>query len=45
MFGMNAVADRTDGATIRVGDLVTVLRTEEPRPYSKVLDTSRIQMS
>jgi len=42
---MNAAADRTDGATIRVGDLVTVLQTAEPRPHSNVLDTTRIQMA
>jgi hypothetical protein len=42
---MNAVADRTDGSIVRVGDPVTVLRTEEPGPHNNVLDTTRLQIS
>ena len=31
-----------DGAEVHVGDVVKVLRIEEPRPHSNVLDMSRI---
>jgi len=41
-FGMNAVADRTDGVEVKVGDVVKILQIEEPRPHSNTLDTSRI---
>jgi len=39
---MNAVADRTDGAEVRVGDIVTILREEEPRPYHNNLEEGRL---
>jgi len=51
---MNAVADKIgkvfvwymliviDGAVVRVGDVVELLRIEEPRPFSDKLDLSRM---
>ena len=51
---MNAAADRIgitlllhmlmtlDGVEVHVGDVVKILRIEEPRPHSNTLDTSRI---
>ena len=32
-----------DGAEVRVGDVVKILRVEEPRPHSNDLDMSRIR--
>jgi hypothetical protein len=39
---MNAVADRTDGADVHVGDIVTILREEEPKPYHNKLEEHRL---
>jgi hypothetical protein len=49
---MNATADRTgfprrnsinvDGAEVNVGDIVSILKLEEPQPHSNVVDISRI---
>jgi len=31
-----------DGAEVHIGDVIKILRVEEPRPHSNVLDMSRI---
>ena len=52
---MNAVADRTgiacmilltvDGTEVHVGDRITVLHVEEPKPHHNNVDPSRIPLT